>query len=219
MNDAEVEVEGDPVEPDADSLVPDLRAIGDITAGVPIVIEGETWLLAHGGAAGMLDAHRDRLDDKARLRGEVDMTDVLDVARVLLMSNYELTDFEVVALLIAADREKLAAAVMAALFSGKVGHRTYSRWMNASLYAAGLDPARIPPELIPDVLEMLVATRRAVPIDKFTDAAIAAPKLAEARARAEAYAEKQAELAAKRGPQPPEVEAPPVEAPPVEVAP
>ena len=69
----------------------------------------------------------------------------------------------------------------------------FERNVIAFIHVSWLDPDKIPAEWIPLVLEQLVALKRAVPIDQYTDAAIAAPKRAMARARAEHYAAKKAE--------------------------
>jgi hypothetical protein len=172
----------------ANEVTPIMRAIGE-PSGIPLEVDGETWLLAHGGVAAVLDGYRDRMDDKSRLDGSVDTIDVYEVGRILLLANYDLSDEEVLGLIMAADRDRLAAAVMAALF-GKAGGRTYSEWMTCSLHANGLDPEKIPAECVPTVLEMLVSLKRAVPASQFTDAAIAAPRIEAARARAARQAEK-----------------------------
>jgi hypothetical protein len=173
---------------DINEVHPQLRAIGDPGAdppGIPVVLgDGNTWYLARGGVAKVLDPYRDRMDDKARIEGQVSMTDVYEAAQILLRGNYDLTLMETVELLVEADRAALTGAVMAALFGEPRPHKTFTMWMMSSLYGAGLDPEKVPAEWIPQVLEQLVMTGRAVPIDKYTDAAIAAPRLAAARARA-----------------------------------
>lgn len=171
-------------EADLDALHPDTRAIAE-PAGVPVVLgDGRTWLLAWAGVARVLDAARDRMDDAARLRGQVEMSDVYDVAHLLLRANYELSGAEAAGLLLEAGRDALATAAMAALFGEPKPRRTFTKWMMSSLYAAGLDPERIPPEWIPHVLDQLVSTGRAVPVGDYIDSAVAAPKLAALRARA-----------------------------------
>jgi hypothetical protein len=168
---------------DTSPLCPELRAHGQ-PSGVPILVGGETWLLAHGGIASVLDPFRDRMDDQCRLSDQVNMVDVFEVGLILLRGNYELTTEEVIGLLQGADSKALVAAVMAAVFGDPKPHRTYTIWAMSSLYGAGLDPDKIPAEWIPHVLQSLVMTGRAVPISQFTDAAMAAPRLKALRARA-----------------------------------
>jgi hypothetical protein len=198
MNEAIEAVEG------LGELDPFLRASGE-PKGIPIEIDGKTWLLAHGGAAHLLDHYRDRMDDQVRLTGQVDMTDVWEVGRLMLVSNYELTETEVVELLAGADRKAIVDGVMAAMFGRPNPHRTFTMWMISSLHANGLDPATIPPEMLPLVLDQLVTLGRAVPIEKYTDAAIAAPRLAKIRAMAtERAAKAEAEPPSPALPEPPQ---------------
>jgi hypothetical protein len=176
-----------------EALDPALRAIGQ-PEGVSLKLAGQEWLLAHAGVSNRLDAYRDRMDDQVRLQGTVNMGDVIEVAAILLMSNYEIDLAEVVQLIETAERDALTDAVMTAMFGGG-SHLTYTDWMLASLYGAGLDPDKIPARWVPVVLDNLVRTGRAVPVDKFTDAGRAGPKLRAKRAAAQAYAEKQAQAA------------------------
>lgn len=171
------------IDVDENMLAPEIRAIG-LPSGVPLEVDGATWLLARGGVAKVLDPYRDRMDDQARLAQTVAMLDVFEVARVCLASNYRLSDPEIIHLLEGADREKLIEATMSALFGASSPHRTYTMWMISGLYAAGLDPETIPAEWIPEVLYQLVKARRILPISEYTDAAVAAPKIAAMRARA-----------------------------------
>lgn len=193
-------------------LTPIMRAIGD-PAGIPLEVDGQTWLLAHGGAAPILDPYRNRMDDQVRLAGQVEMADVYEAARLMLLSNYELADLEILQLFAGANRKALAEATMAAMFGPPNPHLTYTHWMRSSLYANGIDPEWVPAEWLPYVLDQLVQTNRAVPVTKYTDAALAAPKLAAIRAKAEQAAKEKAKKEAASAanlPAPPEVPAPPV---------
>jgi hypothetical protein len=164
-------------------LVPEIRALNG-AAGTPVVLaDGREWLLADGGLGNALDEVRDRIDDAARLTGEVDMGDVREAAFSLLLDNYELTGPEAAGLILGADGQKLTDAVGAALF-GATGRRTYTLWAASALLANGLDPATIPGPMRWHVLDHLVATRRAIPATDFIDSAVAAPRLAALRARA-----------------------------------
>lgn len=165
-----------------EALTPEARAIGD-PIGVALEVGGRTWLLAHGGAAPILDPYRDRMDDQARLKGQVDMGDVFEVGRLMLASNYELTEPEVVEVLASADRQELVEAVMAALFGESAPRRTYTAWMISGLYAAGLDPEAIPARWIPQVLDRLVESKRLVPASEYIESAVAARRLSAIRQR------------------------------------
>ena len=168
---------------------PETRSL-DGARGVPVVLgDGKEWLLARGGLAPVLDGFRDKLDDQARLRGEVQMADVYDVASALLLDNYDLDLNELAALLAGADPDQLADRVMTALFGDPNPRRTWTNWARSALIANGLIPESIEPETLPFVLDQLVSTRRALPPGKWIDSAVAAPTLARYRAKAEAQAE------------------------------
>jgi hypothetical protein len=180
------------IEEEATPLIPELRALGQLT-GVPIVIAGETWLLAHGGVSSILDPYRNRMDDQSFLSDQVSTLDVWEVARILLLANYAIADEEVIVLLEQADPKELTETVANAIFGNPNEHRRYTHWSMTTLYANGLDPEKIPADYIPRVLDYLVKTNRAIPINRYTDSGIAAPILREKRARA---AERQARIEA-----------------------
>ena len=58
---------------------------------------------------------------------------------------------------------------------------SYSDWAHASLYAAGLDPAAVPPWALPAVLDLLVTTGRTVPGAEMIDSVRRAGGLAQVR--------------------------------------
>ncbi len=154
-------------------------------SGTPAVLsDGQTWLLADGGLRNALDGLRDRIDDEARLRGDVSMLDVSEAAGTLLRANYRLSIDEAADLVFGApDGDALTAAVLAALFGPPAPRRTYTNWATSALLANGIDPASIPGDLRPHVLAQLVRTGRAIPVDEFVDSAVAAPQLAAIRDR------------------------------------
>jgi hypothetical protein len=80
------------------------------------------------------------------------------------------------------------------------GQKTYTLWATSALLANGLDPATIPVAMMPDVLAQLEASGRCVHRSKFIDSAIAAPRLALARARAQRAAP--AQLSPELSPEP-----------------
>ncbi|MHC5542097.1 hypothetical protein ACYOEI_28075, partial [Singulisphaera rosea] len=148
--------------------------------GVPAVLSDKrTWILAHGGLAPTLLKTIDRLYDDRAIRHQVVMGDVLIAAWALLLANYELTDEEITTLLEGLPKEQeqaLAQAVMDSLFGSQRNHRTYSEWALASLYAAGIEPSIVPPQLLPDVLDVLVMSRRTIPASQFISSSEAAAK-------------------------------------------
>lgn len=163
-------------------------------AGAAIrLADGRPWLLAsptfrprpEGLTRPQVDQPLDRVFDCAALGEGLDLADVWAAARELLRANYDLTDDELAGLLSVApgsESRELAAEVVRALFGPDRGEKTYTRWVRASLIAGGLGGAEIPAEDLPNVLAVLVATNRTIPLSRFADAC----RLADERARLEA---------------------------------
>ena len=181
-------------DPCADPASPETSA-REGASGIPVVLgDGATWLLADGGLLNALDPIRDKIDDSARIGGQVEMADIGQAAWIMLAANYRLSGPEIGGLILGASQGGLAAAVMEALFGPEHPRRTYTTWAASALIANGIDPDAVPEGLRPHVLAQLVGTGRAIPIERFVESAVAAPKLAAFRARAEQAA---AEAAAK----------------------
>jgi hypothetical protein len=105
------------------------------------------------------------------------LVDIMAVARILLLANYELAEAEVAELLevdAGAEAETLAGVVLESLFGPDQKVRGYVDWVRASLLANGLAPAAIPASAINDVLSILMATNRTVPPSQFVDVCRAA---------------------------------------------
>lgn len=153
------------------------RARRDNPADVPIVLsDGRTWRLARPGVAPVLAEVRDRIYDDVTYRKRASMVDVLQAAWVMLVANYELADGEIERLLTGVDDGRLVAAVLDSLFGHTNPNRTYSEWVLSAFHANGIDPAKVPPALIPEVMTQLVGTGRALPEDKFITSAKMAGK-------------------------------------------
>lgn len=152
-------------------LTPEDRARGGTLAGVPVALKGGSkWVLAHGRLDRVLDDWRDRLFDSMVMRGQVVNREVWAAGYLLLRTNYQLNPFEALELFEGADEaQAVADAVMEALFGPERPRRTYSTWARASLYANALDPRAIPPEDLPRVLDILIATRRTLPMDRYLE--------------------------------------------------
>lgn len=159
---------------------PDRRRPG--ARGAPVVLaDGCEWLLAsptyHARPGGLthppIDAALDRLFACLVLQEPLSLCDVWEIARPLLTANYDLTDEELNQLLSVApgaESRRLAAAVIDATLGSEGRVRSYSRWVRASLLANGLGPTEIATQDLPDVLAILVATNRTVPVSRFADA-------------------------------------------------
>jgi hypothetical protein len=161
--------------------------------GVPVrLADGQFWLLAvpsirvraGGLTRPLVDRPLDRIFECVVLDEALEWGDVWAAARELLRANYELSDEEAVQLLSVSpgpEGHALAAEVVRALFGTDQDERTYSRWVRASLLANGIGDKEIPANDLLNVLSILVATNRTVPLSKFADAC----RLLDERARLE----------------------------------
>ncbi len=150
--------------------------------GTPVVLaDGREWLLASpiyrvcpgSLTRPLIDPALDRLFDCLVLHESGSLCDVWEIARALLSVNYDLTDEELNQLLSVApgaESRRLAAAVFDTTLGSERHARSYCRWVRASLLANGLGPTEIPTPDLPDVLAILVATNRTVPVSRFVDA-------------------------------------------------
>jgi hypothetical protein len=147
--------------------------------------DGRDWLLAEptfrptpaGLTAPRVDDELDRIYEQVVLGEDISLVDIMAVARVLLLANYDLAEAEVADLLEVepgAEAEALAGVVLESLFGPDQKVRGYVDWVRASLLANGLSPARISASSLHDVLSILMATNRTVPPSQFVDACRAA---------------------------------------------
>ena len=124
-----------------------------------------------------LDRFLDRFHEQTALGEEIAVADLLGSARLLLLTNYELSDDEVCELLSVQpgeELEELAHAVFAALFGAAQRVRSFSDWVRASLLANGLSDVSLTPDEVQDVLAILVANKRTLPETQFVDVCRAA---------------------------------------------
>jgi hypothetical protein len=154
--------------------------------GRPVLLaDGEEWLLAEptfrAGRASLThpdcDAAIDRFHERVVLGDSLSLAEILATARLLLLENYELSDDEASELLEVApgpEAERLARAVLEALFGREEAPRGYADWIRASLLANGLGNTEIPASALNDVLSILLSTNRTVPPSQFVDACRAA---------------------------------------------
>lgn len=174
---------------DVKDLTPDAR-VRRGARGVPVVLAGGAeWLIPYAVAARAMDEYRDELYDSMALSSQVETLDVKAAALTLIRVNYELTCEEAAALITGegADVEGLVDAVVESLIGPEEGktRRSYTMWVQAALLSNGLDPAKIPPDMVGEVLAMLVKTGRALPAEKFVDTALYQAKRAAVLAEAE----------------------------------
>ena len=147
--------------------------------------DGRSWLLAEpvfrptpmGLSSPDVNAAIDRFHEQIVLGDDIALADILAVARVLLLANYELEPDEVAELLEVEpshEAELLAQVVLESLFGPDQRVRGYVDWVRASLLANGLAHSDIPATAINDVLTILMATNRTVSPSQFVDACRAA---------------------------------------------
>jgi hypothetical protein len=158
------------------NLTPELRAFGE-PIGIPCIMgDGNTWLIAECGLAEGVAIFREALYRNSVLTSTVQVVDAKAAAYYGLMVNYELTDEEAKLLLKVLDVQDLATSACQAIIPIEHPRRTFDDWAYGSLFANGIDPARVPPHYISHVLDILVRTNRTVPHHQFTEAGIAASK-------------------------------------------
>ena len=146
-------------------LTPLARARRGDVAGNPVLVDGREWLLLDHAPA--LGGVWDELYDSNVLRGHYQPIDLQRAALRLLDANYDLTPDESVGLILALDPAALVGPVEHALFGPDQPHRRYSDWAESALRANGLDPGKVPPESLRDVLDQLVGCGRAVAPESF----------------------------------------------------
>lgn len=181
----------DTLNPMPDPVEPERRRSG---AGGTVVIlsDGKPWLLANpvyrprseGLTEPRVDRPLDRIFESAVLNEGLSQTDVWEAARALLRANYDLTDEEASQLLSVApgpESRALASGTLDALFGARPDGKTYTTWVRASLMANRLNKEEIPAQDLLNVLTVLVATGRTIPLSRFADAC----RLIDERARLE----------------------------------
>ena len=162
-------------------LTPGDRQRPAARGGRPIRLDGQDWFLAEptfrAGGTTLTDLDVDNLLDgfheRVILGQDVPLADLFQIARALLLANYEVTDSELGRLLEVDGEDEareLARAVSEALFGPDERVRGYTDWVRASLLLAGLSSVAVPATVLGDLMTLLVATGRTVPPRRFIDA-------------------------------------------------
>lgn len=161
--------------------------------GTPVTLaDGQPWLLAHPTyrprpgslTRPQVDPALDRIFECSVFGERLSLCDLWAAARALLEPNYVLSDDEMASLLSVSEGPEsgaLAGHVLDALFAPDGAEKTYSAWVRASLVANGLGAADVHARDLVNVLAILVATNRTIPLSKFADAC----RLLDERARLE----------------------------------
>jgi hypothetical protein len=148
--------------------------------GLPVVILGETWLLAdyRPTSGGVWD----KIYDEAVMGGARMSGDILLAAAYLLAENYELTQAEAFAVILQADPADILEPVRFALFGPeketRATRRTLSQWERFGLKAARIDPAPPDPWEMRAFLDYLVELGAILPQDRWISSAEAVARRA-----------------------------------------
>ena len=163
-----------------ETLEPQRRRPG--ASGNPVTLaDGHVWLFAHpeyrprseGLTRPLIDGPLDRIFDHAVRNEGLPLCDLWEVARGLLGANYDLSDEELNTLLSVSpgfEGRRLAIDVLNAAAGTDSGEKGYIAWVRASLLANGLGGSDVPARDLGNVLAILVATNRTIPLSKFADA-------------------------------------------------
>ena len=156
-------------------------------AGVPVrLADGQAWLFAsptfRAGRPALteppIDRPLDRIFERLALHDSVLLQDVWEVAIALTRGQLRPGPMTRSPICCASrPARRVASSSMPSSTSSsapEAAGRSYSDWVRASLLANGLDAAEIPANVLPNVLAVLIATRRAVPVARFVDACRAA---------------------------------------------
>ena len=161
---------------DARPLINSVRIKHGATGRGVVMTGGGDWLIPDAPTSEALDNLRDRLFDKVTKDKTAGSIEIRSAAIVLLRHNYNVSLSEALHLVDGANAQQLTNAVAAALLGPDYGdprrRKTYSIWVRTSLAANGLDPRKIEPALLHDVLDTLIRTGRAVPAEDYCDVAL-----------------------------------------------
>lgn len=143
--------------------------------------DGQSWRLAepvfrpcvYGLTNPDVDQPLDRIFESSVLNEPMDLCDLLEVARNSLKANYELSEDELEGLLSVSpgpEAERLGNEILKAVLVSEVAEKSFTAWVRASLLANGLGQTDVPARDIVNVLAILVATNRTIPLSRFADA-------------------------------------------------
>ena len=152
-------------------------------SGTPILLgDGRTWLMPSpsyvAGYSSLskpdIDQHLDNCFDAAINQAMIGWRDLFGAARELLKVNYFVTDEELMGLFTfeAAAAKTFASTFMDIMFGPEDPDKTRTLWIRATLLANGLGGLLILPEDLQNVLDILVATKRTIPLEQFADACL-----------------------------------------------
>ena len=147
--------------------------------------DGQAWLLAQPSyrpkADGLttpdVDRPLDRVFECSILNEPFSLCDLWEVARKALKANYELSEDELANLLSVSPGQEaesfgkaILEAILEAILASEIAEKSFTNWVRASLLANGLGQTDVPARDLLNVLTILVATNRTIPLSRFADA-------------------------------------------------
>jgi len=143
--------------------------------------DGQEWRLAEpvfrpslsGLTEPNVDRPLDRIFENSVLNEPINLSDLFEVARNSLKANYNLTEDEIKDLLSVSpgeEAQRLGDAILDAMFVTEFAEKTFTAWVRASLLVNGLGHTEVPARDLLNVMTILVATNRTIPLSRFADA-------------------------------------------------
>ncbi len=150
-----------------------------------LLANGEEWLLSNVSISltstdlmtPKIDDVLNRIFESMMLEGRVSLSEIWSVAIVLLRINYNLSDAEIYQLLelkLGAECDKFAEDILQIALVFEPGSKGFTDWIRSSLIANRIDPSQLSVRDVPNVLEILVATNRTIPLASFADSCLVA---------------------------------------------
>ena len=119
-----------------------------------------------------IDAELDSIFESLTLDGNVKLKDLWLIGRLLIQANYVLTNEEVSFLFElkpGTETQEFAAKILDLVLILRIKTRTFIDWIRASLIANSISPSLLTFRDLPHVLDILVATKRTIPLTEFAD--------------------------------------------------
>jgi hypothetical protein len=143
--------------------------------------DGQAWRLAEpvfrprltGLTEPDVDRPLDRIFESSVLNEPMNLCDLLEVARNSLKANYNLSEDELKRLLSVSPGQAaqgLGDEILEAIFVSESAEKSFTSWVRATLLANGLGNTDVPARDLLNVMTILVATNRTIPLSRFADA-------------------------------------------------
>jgi hypothetical protein len=157
------------------------RRLVDARGTLILLANGEDWLFSplqfsmtiDGLTSPRVDEEINSIFDGITIDGRVKLADIWTIARLLLNTNYTLTDDEVGGLFefrTGSESQDFSDKILSHILFLNPKARGLIDWVRASLIANRIDPCLLNLADLTNVLEILVTTNRTIPLSKFADA-------------------------------------------------